>query len=212
MVSAEEMECLLDEFGIPIGSDSGLKLRTFLALLQKWNARINLTASTEWDALKPLFAEGLWASGFYPAQSVRHLDIGSGAGFPGIPMRIMAPQMKLEMVESREKRAYFLESAAAELGLVGTEVRRQRLDEFLRSSYEAWDCFSWKALKLGKEDMELLLGRAKPESRFWLFHGKELPVQDQGILESRLELVRQESFPGKKEWRLSIYRLNTVPG
>jgi 16S rRNA (guanine527-N7)-methyltransferase len=91
--SAEELNRLLDEFGIPAGSDSGLKLRTFLKLLEKWNARINLTSSTDWNVLEPLFAEGLWASGFYPAGFVQHLDIGSGAGFPGLPMRIMAPQM-----------------------------------------------------------------------------------------------------------------------
>jgi 16S rRNA (guanine(527)-N(7))-methyltransferase RsmG len=210
IVSAEELERLLDEFGIPTGSDPGLQLRTFLALLQRWNARINLTASTEWDALGPLFAEGLWASGFYPAQSVRHLDIGSGAGFPGIPMRIMAPQMKLEMVESRAKRAYFLENASSELGLADTEVRQQRIDEFLRSSHEAWDCFSWKALRLAKEDLELLIGRAKPESRFWMFHGKELSVQDPRIIDKKLEMERQENFPEKKEWRLSIYRLKRV--
>ena len=205
IVSAEELERLLDEFRIPAGSDPALKLRTFLALLQKWNARMNLTASTEWDALGPLFAEGLWASGFYPVQSVQHLDIGSGAGFPGIPMRIMAPQMKLAMVESRAKRAYFLENAASELGFADLEVHQQRIDEFLRSSHEAWDCFSWKALRLAKEDLELLFGRAKPESRLWMFHGKEMALKEPAIAEDHLKLIRREKFDGRKEWRLSIY-------
>ena len=63
-------------------------LSEYLRLLRKWNSKINLTASSEWDALSPLFSEALWAAGLYPESERSHLDIGSGAGFPAIPMRV----------------------------------------------------------------------------------------------------------------------------
>jgi len=128
-VSVEELERLLDEFGIPTGSDPGLKLRTFLALLRKWNAQINLTASTEWDALGPLFAEGLWASGFYPAQSIRHLDIGSGAGFPGIPIKIIRPDIQMYLIEPSGKKAAFLRHIVRQIQLEQIAVIEKRIEE-----------------------------------------------------------------------------------
>ncbi len=210
MKSSEGLKRLLDELSIPSASDCSLKLQSFLILLEKWNVRINLTSSTEWDFLKPLFAEGLWASGYYPSGSVRHLDIGSGAGFPCIPIRIMAPQMKLEMVESRAKRAYFLETAVSELGLEGSEVHQERMGAFLQNSDKTWDCFSWKAMKIGEEEFKLLFKHSLAESRFWMFHAKEYPVKNEDMIKKMMEMERQESFPEKKEWRLSIFRIKRV--
>jgi 16S rRNA (guanine(527)-N(7))-methyltransferase RsmG len=207
MRPAEELKRILDKAGIVSGSEAWLKFLEYLALLQKWNARINLTGSTEWDVLGPLFGESIWASAFYPDRITRHLDIGSGAGFPAIPMRILAPQISLELVESRAKRAYFLERVVAELNLGGIVVHQERIEKFLGRIPAKWDCFSWKALKLNNEELRELFSHANPESLFWMFHGKELAVQDPRMAAAELEIMREEGFPGRKEWRLSIYRL-----
>jgi 16S rRNA (guanine(527)-N(7))-methyltransferase RsmG len=202
----EELKLLLGEFGIFPESESAQKFQAFLALLQKWNARINLTASTEWNYLKPLFWEGIWAAGFYPNWPERHLDIGSGAGFPGVPLAILAPHARLEMVESRAKRAFFLENAVTELGLGGTRVHRTRLQELLNDDPGIWDCFSWKGLKLNVCDLKQLSIRADSRSLFWMFHGKDLAVQNPGDVERLLKMVSSEQFPGRKEWKLSIFK------
>jgi 16S rRNA (guanine(527)-N(7))-methyltransferase RsmG len=212
MNSGIELKRLLENKGISAGSEIGLKLSAFLALLQKWNARIDLTASTEWGILGPMFVEALWASEYYPKHTILHLDIGSGAGFPAIPIRILSPQMKLEMVESREKRAIFLECAARELGLAETHIHQTRLDSFLIKSEKIWDCFSWKAVKLSNEDMKLLIRHAHLETLFWLFHGKKLPVEDEIIVSEKLDIVNKLSCPDRNEWEMSIYRLKQVPG
>jgi 16S rRNA (guanine(527)-N(7))-methyltransferase RsmG len=207
VASAEGLKHLLERCRISLGSDQGLKLLDYLALLEKWNARVNLTASTDWDALHPFFEEAIWASGFYPKGSIRHLDIGSGAGFPAIPIRILAPQMKLEMVESRTKRAFFLEKAAAELELAGTQVYQSRVEKLLEGNRGMWDCFSWKGIKLSKNVLENMCNHARSESLFWMFHGKELAVHDANAVGDRLEIVRKEEFPGRNEWELTIYKI-----
>jgi 16S rRNA (guanine(527)-N(7))-methyltransferase RsmG len=209
MDSGNELKRLLENMGISAKSEKGLKLSAFLALLQKWNARIDLTASTEWGLLGPLFVEALWASEYYPKQSTLHLDIGSGAGFPAIPIRIMSPQMKLELVESREKRAIFLECAAGELGLSETKVHQARLDQFLATSEQVWDGFSWKAVKLNNNEMNRVFTHAHPETLFWLFHGRKLPVVDESIVRGKLEIVKKQRCPERNEWELSIYRLKS---
>ena len=101
MRTKDGLKQLLREFGIEPDSDNCLKLQTYLSLLEKWNPRVNLTANIAWNALEPLFREGIWAAMQYPAECRTHLDIGSGAGFPAIILRVFHSEMELELVESR---------------------------------------------------------------------------------------------------------------
>jgi 16S rRNA (guanine527-N7)-methyltransferase len=208
MDSSSSLRKLMARFSLDPDAEAGARLTCYLALLEKWNGRINLTASVHWSALGSLFEEALWAAQLYPAGSAIHLDIGSGAGFPAIPMRIVRSGMQLCLVESRGKRAVFLETAAAELGLAGTAVVCDRIEAYLRSPKATkFDVVSWKGLKLSAEALALLLSMSKPEAQFWLFHGKELPVADPARLESGMRLVRREHFPGRRDWKLSIFQI-----
>jgi 16S rRNA (guanine527-N7)-methyltransferase len=187
-----------------------LKLQTYLSLLEKWNPRINLTANIAWEALEPLFREGVWAAAKYPQDSRAHLDIGSGAGFPAIILRILNPEMKLELVESRGKKGAFLETVAFELGLRGTKVHIRRLEDFLATCApeKVWDCISWKAIKLVGRDLLSLRDHTSENARFWMFHGREAAVADAGILDSEFVCDTRWSVPGQKESFLSVYRNN----
>ncbi len=64
--AADELKKLLGESGIALNSEIAKQLQTYLALLEKWNSRINLTSATEWNVVGPLFQEGIWASKMYP--------------------------------------------------------------------------------------------------------------------------------------------------
>jgi 16S rRNA (guanine527-N7)-methyltransferase len=207
MQASEGLKRLLNEFAISEDSPSALKLGKYLVLLEKWNARVNLTAKTEWEALEPLFREGIWAARMYPAEAGSHLDIGTGAGFPAIVLRIFNPCMNLEIVESRGKKSAFLETVAHELGLKGTQVHSHRLGSLLERSPEnkTWDCISWKALRLRTDDLMELCRHANPHTQFWMFHGREEAVEEPNVLCSDFNLVRQEQLPGKRESKLSIY-------
>jgi 16S rRNA (guanine527-N7)-methyltransferase len=203
---ADGLRELITRHGIHESSDDARRLFIFLALLEKWNASINLTASTEWSSLAMLFEEAMWAASFYPQSPVAHMDIGSGAGFPAVPMRILQPAMHLRMVESRAKRAVFLEAAVKELGLDNTEVVCRRAEDYLRSgSMPRFDIVSWKGLKLSSVAFDNLLAASSPETRLWLLHGAKVPLEDAAENLKSLRLVRREPFPGRLSWQLSIY-------
>ena len=206
MESSKSLLELMMSFGIDPSGHEGEALRKYLALLEKWNAGVNLTASTAWTDLRDFFAEALWAARFYPRETVEHIDIGSGAGFPAIPMRIVLPSMKLSLVEPREKRAAFLETLAAELGLEGTEVFCARIEDWLRKPCGARPgVWSWKGVKLGADALELMRQSGDPGTRLWLFHGTELPMESPEEASRALRLLRREKFYGREGWYLSIY-------
>jgi len=208
MDSGRALQELAERFGIGSASEEAGRLLSFLRLLDKWNARVNLTSSTEWPALESLFEEALWAARFYPRESAYHLDIGSGAGFPAIPMRILRPLMQLRLVESRARRAAFLETVVSELRLDGSEVVCGRIEDLLPSgALPRFDIVSWKGLRLRTEALELLLTASRPETRFWLFHGPALPLEDPGQAQKSLRLLQRESLPRHPSWRLSIYAI-----
>jgi 16S rRNA (guanine527-N7)-methyltransferase len=205
--TVDELKKLLGESEIGLNSEIAAQLQTYLALLEKWNSRINLTSATAWNVVGPLFQEGIWASKMYPEDASNHLDIGSGAGFPAMVIRILRPEIQLDLVESRAKKGIFLETLASALKLDGIRVHAMRLQAFLqhRDRNKAWNCISWKGLKLSVEDLRLLLEHANAATQFWMFHGSELAVEVPEIFKQYFRLVRTEKFPGRKLWALSIY-------
>jgi 16S rRNA (guanine527-N7)-methyltransferase len=205
MKSAEELEQIVLQMGIRLNGEACWKLQNYLLLLEKWNSKINLTASNDWQGIGPLLQEGIWASTFYPGEAIAHLDVGSGAGFPAMPMQIVMPRIRLDMVESRTKRAVFLETAVRELGLAGARVFHRRLEQHLMGSGKVWDCVSWKALKLSSPDIEKLMRHSHENTQFWMFHGKELAVKEPEAVERSFRLLRSEQFPLRKDWFLSIF-------
>ncbi len=206
MESFRSLIQLLRRYGVNREAGATERMVSYLELLRKWNRRVNLTASTEWPAIAPLFEEAVWAAGFYPDTCTRHLDIGSGAGFPAIPLRILRPEMRLWMIEPRIKRASFLESAAARLELQGTVVICEQVEAFLlHHGRPQFDVISWKGLKLSAEAVAMLTAAGMQTARFWAFHGTDLPFEDREGAERVLELQRRERFPGRTGWQISIY-------
>jgi 16S rRNA (guanine(527)-N(7))-methyltransferase RsmG len=205
VATADELKQLFRKSGIALNSHVSQQLLIYLALLEKWNERINLSSSTDWPVIGAFFQEGIWSSSFYPSDAVFHLDIGSGAGFPALIIRILIPHIRLEMVESRAKKTAFLETVVNELNLNGTDVYHARLDEHLRRSTKVWDCITWKGLKLCDRDLVQLCAHSHPQTQFWMFHGKEMSVENPKTLLHRFRLLRRERFPARKGWVLSVF-------
>jgi 16S rRNA (guanine(527)-N(7))-methyltransferase RsmG len=206
-VNPPELEDLLRSSDISADSLSSQRMLRYYSLLVKWNRRINLVSATSWKILGPFFEEAIWASRFFRFQAPDHLDIGSGAGFPAIPFRIMVPGMRLRMVESRSKKALFLETAIRELALENCSVSCLRLREFLdKERRPGWGTVSWKGLRLNSRDLDMLLACSGGETDFWMFHGQSPPLEAPGILEERFRLRCREVIPGRKDSFLSIYR------
>ena len=104
-----------------------MQLSTYLDLLLKWNSRTNLTAIREPDEIVLRhFGESLFAGRHIEASSTL-LDFGSGAGFPGLPIQLLRPELKVTLAESQNKKATFLREVVRTLGLK-TEVWAERVE------------------------------------------------------------------------------------
>jgi 16S rRNA (guanine527-N7)-methyltransferase len=91
---------------------------TYAAELRRWNARINLTAITdEHEIVIRHFLDSLRCALSWGTAPNSLVDIGAGAGFPGLPLKILRPELRLTLIESVEKKAAFLKHIVAELGL-----------------------------------------------------------------------------------------------
>jgi 16S rRNA (guanine527-N7)-methyltransferase len=110
------------------------QISTYLALLVKWNARTNLTAIRDPEEMvRRHFGESLFAAGkLYPSFAGAEetlIDFGSGAGFPGIPIRICVPELHVILIESHNKKATFLREVIRTLGLKEIQVHMGRAED-----------------------------------------------------------------------------------
>ncbi len=98
------------------------QLSAYLDLLLKWNARTNLTAIREPEEIvRRHFGESLFAARHLGVEVDTLLDLGSGAGFPGLPIALLRPEVRVTLAESQHKKASFLREVVRTLGL-STEV------------------------------------------------------------------------------------------
>ena len=104
------------------------QLSTYLDLLVKWNARTNLTSIRDPEEIvRRHFGEGLFAAGHLDPDSTTLLDFGSGAGFPGLPIALLRPDIQVTLAESQNKKATFLREVVRTLSLP-TEVWPNRVE------------------------------------------------------------------------------------
>jgi len=112
------------------------RIRTYLVFLTKWNARMNLTSiRSSVDVLKILFAESFFATGLLENPRGPVLDIGSGAGFPGLAMAVYRPELEFILLEPRKKRAAFLVALRRELGLARVSIWNRKLEECVAGDF-----------------------------------------------------------------------------
>ncbi len=120
----------LELSGVQFSDEMIDRFQEFCALLQKWNDKINLTS--EKDALsileKHVFDSLQYLRWLSPSHKT--LDIGSGAGFPGVPIKIIHPDLDLTLMESQRKRCNFLREAIRSLKLEGAEIIEGRAEDF----------------------------------------------------------------------------------
>jgi 16S rRNA (guanine527-N7)-methyltransferase len=111
-----------------VPADLYFQLSAYLDLLLKWNARTNLTAIRDpQEIVRRHFGESLFAGRHLGAPETL-LDLGSGAGFPGLPIALLYPQIRVTLAESQNKKATFLREAVRTLELSNVEVWAARAE------------------------------------------------------------------------------------
>jgi 16S rRNA (guanine(527)-N(7))-methyltransferase RsmG len=111
-------ELLVVEYGA-LSSDQLARLEEHYELLARWNKRLNLTRIDQLDeVVKFHYCESLFLGANLPTGPLRIVDVGSGAGFPGIPVAILRPDCTVDLVESHQRKAVFLREASRNLSNV----------------------------------------------------------------------------------------------
>jgi len=129
-VSEETVRRALGEFQIPIESRQVFLIQQYMKTLLRWNEKLNLTAiRNPLEILYRHFCESMFAASAIPVDKGRLADIGSGPGFPGIPLRILRPELELCLVESNVKKGTFLAEVVRELQLSNVRVLISRYEE-----------------------------------------------------------------------------------
>jgi 16S rRNA (guanine527-N7)-methyltransferase len=129
-VSEETVRRALGEFQIPIVSQQVILIQQYIKILLRWNEKLNLTAiRNPLEILYRHFCESMFAASAIPVDKGRLADIGSGPGFPGIPLKIVRPELDLCLVESNIKKGTFLAEVVRELQLSNARVLISRYEE-----------------------------------------------------------------------------------
>ena len=129
-LSADTICRAMREFQLPVSAEQVALIQRYMGMLTAWNDKINLTAIR--DPLEMLyrhFCESMFAAVAVPLNSGRLADVGSGGGFPGLPLKILRPELQVFLVESNIKKATFLAELVRELELADTRVLVSRYEE-----------------------------------------------------------------------------------
>jgi len=120
----------LRKIGIPYTKDQIDAFLIYLAELKKWNRAYSLTAlKTEEDIVIKHFLDSALYLRAIPRNALKLADIGTGAGFPGIPIKIIRPHIEMNLIESSRKKAAFLRHILRSIGLDSIEVLEGRIED-----------------------------------------------------------------------------------
>jgi len=132
---------------IPLSRRQLDQFATYAGELRSWNERVNLTAITDPAEIEARhFLDSLRCALSWGAPPSSLVDVGAGAGFPGLPLKILYPDLRLTLVDSVAKKARFLETVAAELGLSDVIVIADRA-EALGQAAGHRESYDWAAAR-----------------------------------------------------------------
>ncbi|MGH9795487.1 MAG: 16S rRNA (guanine(527)-N(7))-methyltransferase RsmG [Candidatus Acidiferrales bacterium] len=135
----------LAPFGVNVDDHQGRQIALYVKTLLFWNQRINLTAVTDpHEILRRHFGESMFGAQFLEGSGGTIFDVGSGAGFPGLPLKILRPSLHVKLIEPVTKKAAFLSEIARLLELSHVEVLRRRIEDMDEAS--AADCIVARAV------------------------------------------------------------------
>ena len=208
------------QYGVQLTREQGEQLDSYAALLVEWNQKINLTAIVEPEEilvkhfLDSLTLLSLWKPPAKPTRVVptrvdptrvdptRVIDVGTGAGFPGIPLKIACPELEVTLLDSLNKRILFLEAVSRELGIPLRCVHSRAEDGGRNPLYrEQFDLATARAVANLRELAEYCLPFVKKGGVFLAMKGWEVEEEVEGarkavqLLGGRISTVEKLRLP-----------------
>jgi len=161
---------LLDKEEIPLGDDVIIKLENFASLLHEWNQIHNLTGAKTVDAIYVNIVDSLFPLTF-TAKPKTLLDVGTGAGFPGLVLAIAYPKTEVVLAEPLKKRVSFLKYAAIDLGLPNVKVEAKRV-EFVE--HDAFELITSRAVTNTKLLLDLTQEISDSKTEYLFYKGSRV--------------------------------------
>ncbi|MEB8127655.1 16S rRNA (guanine(527)-N(7))-methyltransferase RsmG [Staphylococcus succinus] len=168
-MSVEWLTKQLSTHGIELSNEQRQQFQTYYQMLVEWNEKMNLTSITEehevylkhfYDSIAPSFYTDL-------TQPLTICDIGAGAGFPSIPLKIIFPNLHVTIVDSLNKRIHFLNQLAEALGLENVSFVHDRAETYGKGVYrESYDIVTARAVARLSVLSELCLPLVKKGGQF----------------------------------------------
>lgn len=129
-ISPAKISESLGLYGVPVNEQIIENIGTYTSILLQWNERISLTTVVDpAEIVRFHFGESLFACSVLPIANGRLADVGSGAGFPAVPVRMVSENLSVILIESNQKKATFLAEVGRELQFNNVEVRRSRTED-----------------------------------------------------------------------------------
>lgn len=180
MPTETRLRQLLAPFGFEPSPVQATQILAYLQLLLHWNEKINLTAIRDHDqCITRHFGESLLAAP-HLAMADSLLDIGSGAGFPGLALKIALPELAVTLLEPVAKKRAFLKEAARTCGFTHVEVRGDRLEDFAGAApLRVFDSAAMRAVGNLPGLVPLAARCLKPQGSLllWLTHDQAADIE-----------------------------------
>lgn len=193
----------LEDAGVAFDATASDNLGRFARAVLEWNDRLNLVSRR--DAAN-VFRKHIAASAGVltvaePMIGERWVDVGTGAGFPGMVIKILRPHLAITLVESSHKRCVFLEAVVRELGLTSVDVRAMRAETLLArdGAEHNFDLLTSRAVSSVEESVREFAGLLRPGGRFLTFKGPsweaELSAAHTALTTAGLSFVETREIP-----------------
>lgn len=200
-MDSSSFEKLQAEYGVTLTISQRKQVQSYLHLLNAWNRRINLTAlSKTADQLRFHFFESFWAAERFLEPGTVVADVGSGAGFPGMAVKLYQPSSRVIVIEPNYKKVVFLKEVIRKLALEA-EIFEGKAEDY--PGWERVDVATIRALKPTQQLLDLF-------SR----HGVQLLVLGSRWLPEfakQAPILRQEKTPASRNRYATLVKLPARP-
>lgn len=208
----EEFISLLSKNNVVLSEKQSLQFEKYLYLLQEYNKVMNLTGITEEEEVyEKHFYDSLLFSFNENMDGLSLIDVGSGAGFPGVPLAIAYPSLNVTLLEPLTKRCKFLEVVKNELGLSNVVIVNERAEDFSKKNEEKFDIATARAVSKLNILLEISSQMIKVNGYFIALKGKiaqeeiEQAKNALKVLNFKIEKNKEDYLPSEEDSRANIF-------
>jgi 16S rRNA (guanine527-N7)-methyltransferase len=159
-------------FGVPCSPVLNAAIRKYVALFLRWNQKVSLTSVTDArEIVARHFGESMFAAGAVPITKGRLVDVGSGAGFPGLALKLIVPELEVVLFEASAKKAVFLAEVVRELKLDRVKIVSRRAEEH-RELEGSCDFVTCRAVRIDKRLLAWMGKTLRAQGRCVLWLGE----------------------------------------